>query len=173
MRGGIHGFSLCRRSPSLTHLLFVEDSLLFCRSNVEECQKVLEVLQVYEMSSGQQINKAKTTVFFSKSTKEDWRESIKNTLGVTEIWHYEKYLELPSLVGRNKNSSFNYIKEHVWQKLQRWEEKLLFLSRARDINQGGCPSNPHLYHELFQAPYWPLWRDRGTYSEVLVGTKRR
>ena len=26
---------------------------------MEECQKVLEVLQVYEMSSGQQLNKAK------------------------------------------------------------------------------------------------------------------
>ena len=61
------------------------------------------MLQVYEMSSGQQINKAKSTVFFSKSTKEDQRDSMKNTLGVTEIQNYEKYLGLPSLVGRNKN----------------------------------------------------------------------
>ena len=58
-RGDIHGFSLSRRSPALTHLLFADDSLLFCRSNVEEYQKVLEVLQVYEMSSGQQVSKAK------------------------------------------------------------------------------------------------------------------
>ena len=85
MRGDIHGFSLCRRSPSLTDLLFVDDSLLFCRFNVEECQKVLDVLQIYKMSSGQQINKAKKTVFFSKSTKEDQRDVIKNMLGVTEI----------------------------------------------------------------------------------------
>ena len=63
----------------------VDDSLLFCRSNVEECQKVLDVLQTYEMSLGQQINKAKTTVFYSKSTKEDQRDVIKNMLGVTEI----------------------------------------------------------------------------------------
>ena len=27
--GDIHGFSLCRRGPKLTHLLFVDDSLLF------------------------------------------------------------------------------------------------------------------------------------------------
>ena len=73
LRGDIHGFSLSRRSPSLTHLLFAYDSLLFCRSNAEECHKVMEVLQVYEMGSRQQINKAKTIVFFSKSTSEEWR----------------------------------------------------------------------------------------------------
>ena len=101
-RGDIHGFSLSRRCPSLTHLLFADDSLLFCRSNVEECQKVMEVLQVYEVGSGQQLNKAKTTVFFSKSTNEENRRLIKDCLGVEEIQSYEKYLGLPSLVGRNK-----------------------------------------------------------------------
>ena len=56
---------------------------------------MLDVLQIYKMSSGQQINKAKKTVFFSKSTKEDQRDVIKNMLGVTKIRHYEKYLGLP------------------------------------------------------------------------------
>ena len=77
------------------------------------------------MSSGQQINKAKIIIFFSKSTSEERRLVIKNTLGVVEIQNYEKYLGLSSLVGRNKKASFNYIKEHVWRKLQGWEEKLL------------------------------------------------
>ena len=42
-----------------------------------------------------------------------------------KIRSYEKYLGLPSLVGRNKKASFNYIKERVWRKLQGWEEQLL------------------------------------------------
>ena len=125
LRGDVHGFSLSQRSPSLTHHLFVDDNLLFYRSNVEECQRVLEVLQVYEMSLGQQINKAKTTVFFRKSTSEEQRQMIKNTLGVVEIRNYEKYLGLPSLVGRNKKASFNFIKERIWRKLQGQEEKLI------------------------------------------------
>ena len=49
--------------------------------------------------------------------------------GVQEIKFYEKYLGLPSLVGRGKYASFIYIKEWVWRKLQGWEEKLL--SQAR------------------------------------------
>ena len=42
---------------------------------------MLEVLQAYEMSSGQQLNMAKTTVFFSKSTKEESRVLIKKHIG--------------------------------------------------------------------------------------------
>ena len=42
--GAIHRFGLSKRSPKLTHLLFADDNLLFCRSNRSECQKVLEIL---------------------------------------------------------------------------------------------------------------------------------
>ena len=50
--GSLHGFALSRRSPRLTHLLFVDDSLLFCKSNINECQKVLDLLASYESMSG-------------------------------------------------------------------------------------------------------------------------
>ena len=49
-----------------------------------------------------------------------------------EIRQYEKYLGLPSLVGKNKKASFNYIKERVWRKMQGWKEKLL-LQAGREI----------------------------------------
>ena len=37
----IHGFSLCRRNPKLTHLLFTDDNLLFCKSTEEECDNLV------------------------------------------------------------------------------------------------------------------------------------
>ena len=80
---------------------------------------------MYGSCFGQQINRNKTTIFFSKLTSEETREHIKHALGVLEIKQYEKYLGLPSLLGRRKKASFNFIKEKVWRKLQRWEEKLL------------------------------------------------
>ena len=125
LQGDIHGYSLCRRGPKLTHLLFVDDSLNFCRATLEECNKVMDLLKVYEEASGQKINKSKTSLFFSKSIPEDVKHGIKATLGVPEIMQYEKYLRLPSLVGKRKKESFNYIKEKVWRQLQGWEAKLL------------------------------------------------
>ena len=118
IQGDIKGYSLCRNGPRLTHLLFADDSLLFCTATISECQKVLDILEVYGRCSGQQINRNKTTIFFSKATCEDTRNRIKLALGVPEITQYEKYLGLPSLVGRNKKASFNYIKERVWKKIQ-------------------------------------------------------
>nr|XP_023911306.1 uncharacterized protein LOC112022914 [Quercus suber] len=96
-QGNIKGYSLCRNSPHLTHLLFADDSLLFCKATIEECHRVLDILDVYGRCSGQQINRSKMTIFFSKSTTNDTRNQIKLALGVPEIIQYERYLGLLSL----------------------------------------------------------------------------
>ena len=75
-----------------------------------ECQTLLNILAKYERAFGQQINQAKTTHFFSKSTNADIQDRIKDMLGVTVVQQYEKYLGLPSLVDRNKTKSFTHIK---------------------------------------------------------------
>ena len=111
--GSIRGVSLCRNGPKLTHLLFADDSLIFYRAKEEECQTLLEVLAKYERASGQQINRAKTTLFFSKSTSEEVQGVIKDMLGVNIVRQYEKYLGLPSLVGRRKKESFTHIKQQM------------------------------------------------------------
>ena len=78
----------------------------------------MDILDIYEKCSGQQINRSKTTIFFSKFTSKKIRDHIKVALGVPEIKQYKKYLGLPSLVGRNKKAIFNYIKERIWRKIQ-------------------------------------------------------
>ena len=85
--GDIHGFSICRRGPKLTHLFFADDCLLFCRSTREECDKIKELLAIYEVASGQVVNKDKTTLFFSKNTDEAVQEEIKVSLGIPAIQH--------------------------------------------------------------------------------------
>ena len=117
-RREIHGYSLCRRGPKLTHLLFAYNSFLFCRATMEECGKVLEILERYEGGSGQKVNRSKTAMFFNKHTSIGVKHDIKVALDVLEIMQYEKYLGLPSFVGKGKKASFNYIKERIWRKLQ-------------------------------------------------------
>ena len=63
----------------------------------------------------------------------EWKEEIKNLLGVPEIKEYEKYLSLPTVVQRNKKASLNYIKERIWNKLQSWKENLLSQASREDL----------------------------------------
>ena len=88
----------------------------------------MEILATYESVSRQQINQRKTSLVFSNSTTDATKTEIMEALGIPEIVHCDKYLGLPSLIGRHKKESFDYIKERVWRKLQGWKEKLLSLA---------------------------------------------
>ena len=102
--------AICKIGPRLTHFLFANDCLIFCKALENECQALLEVLTTYERALGQKINRAKTTLFFSKSTNLDMQLSIKEALGVPVVQHYEKYLGLPSFIDKKKKDSFANIK---------------------------------------------------------------
>ena len=70
------------------------------------------------------MNRAKTSLFFSRNTSHEIQEEIKERFGAQVVKQQEKYLGLPSLVGKNKRSMFNEIKEKFCKKLAGWKEKL-------------------------------------------------
>ena len=69
--------------------------------------------------------RTKTALFFSKNTPKEIKEEIKHRFGAQVIRQHEKYLDLPSLVGKNKRNTFNDIKDKLSKKLTGWKEKLL------------------------------------------------
>lgn len=88
--GEIRGLALCRRSPNITHLFFIDDCLLFCRSKAVKFVKIQQLLDWSKVASGQQVNKDKTTLVFNKNTPEDVHQEIMVLLSVLAIKHYEK-----------------------------------------------------------------------------------
>ena len=55
-RGDIHGVWICRGGPSVSHLLFADDSFLFFKASEVECTNMKELLKHYEIDSGQSVN---------------------------------------------------------------------------------------------------------------------
>ena len=54
--------------PRLSHLFFADDNLIFCKASIEERNTLQRILTVYEEASGQQLNRTKTSLFFSSNT---------------------------------------------------------------------------------------------------------
>ncbi|KAK9901858.1 hypothetical protein M0R45_001916 [Rubus argutus] len=66
-QGLLTGIRICPAMPSIHHLLFADDSLLFGKVDLEECFHVKSILVDYELASGQKINLSKSSVVFSKN----------------------------------------------------------------------------------------------------------
>jgi len=51
--GRLQGISICANAPSITHLLFTDDSLLLMKANEENARHLRQVLHLYEVCSRQ------------------------------------------------------------------------------------------------------------------------
>ncbi|XP_071916173.1 uncharacterized protein [Coffea arabica] len=121
----ITGVKIARQGPKVSHLFFADDSLIFCKANGDEAGHIKAILECYGKASGQQVNINKSVVFFSKSTGSRKKEEVLQRLGGIQQVTQGKYLGLPLVVGRSKNSVFRFIKENLMTKIQSWKGKLL------------------------------------------------
>ncbi|XP_074303812.1 uncharacterized protein LOC141638307 [Silene latifolia] len=123
--GAIRGVRIAAGAPMVTHLLFADDSILFVRAKEREVQKVKNILTCYEKASGQLVNYNKTTVSFSRGTRDEKRDQIADWLGVRVVEEQDKYLGLPTIVGHSKQIIARVIRDKLSRKLQGWRGMLL------------------------------------------------
>lgn len=112
----------------MSHLLFADDSLILCRADGGDAQKLQSILQIYEECSGQMINKDKSVVMFSLNTVNEKRGELMQARDIQRETINERYLGLLVFVGQSKLKVFSYTKERIWKRIQGWKEKML--SRA-------------------------------------------
>ena len=91
----MEGITVCCGGPQLSHLFSMDDSLIFCKATLANCEALQRILEIYERASGQQLNRAKTSLFFSSNTSHEVQEKIKQWFGAQVIKQHKKYLGLP------------------------------------------------------------------------------
>ena len=124
----LHGIQIARNAPVISHLLFADDCIIFAQADNQEAQHIAEILSSYEKVSGQMINLDKSMISCSPGVSENRQNELKQLLGVQAVEIFDKYLGLPTIIGRSKTQIFEFVKERVWKKLKGWKERSL--SRA-------------------------------------------
>ncbi|XP_073136897.1 uncharacterized protein [Henckelia pumila] len=155
-KGVIHGSQVCRGALSISHLLFADDSVMFFRANIRECQAVKEILHNYEMASGQAVNFGKSGVMFSRNVEPTDQGNLSSLLEVLQPLNTGKYLGVPSLIGRSKKAVFRYIRDRVWRKVNDWRGKGLSKAGREVLVKSVGHAIPSYCMSSFLIPFFIL-----------------
>lgn len=128
LEGSMRGVRVARGCPRVNHLLFADDTMIFCNSTSESCLALLRILQDYESVSGQKVNIAKSAINFSSKTPPEVKQAAKDLLGIQKEGGMGKYLGLPEHFRRKKKDLFTSIVDRIRQRAANWSTR--FLSRA-------------------------------------------
>ncbi|CAA7014686.1 unnamed protein product [Microthlaspi erraticum] len=120
----ITGLKVARASPAVSHLLFADDSLFFCKAITKESRVLLQILKEYEIASGQQINFAKSSVQFGHTVDEGLRAEIHQILGITNVGGMDNYLGIPESLGA-KTKIFSFLIDRQYKRVNGWNSKWL------------------------------------------------
>ena len=65
--GNLEGIKVCRNAPSISHLLFADDSLILMKADLINATSLRQVLDEYCASSGQLVSEGKCGIFSSQN----------------------------------------------------------------------------------------------------------
>ncbi|XP_071933651.1 uncharacterized protein [Coffea arabica] len=125
VHGRLTGLKIAQGAPSLSHLFFVDDSLIFCKANVDEASQIMRILEVYKQASGQLVNVEKSSLFFSRNVGSRMKKGVMRKLQGMRLAQHSKYLGLPLPIGRSKRQAFEFIRNKAMERLHGWKEQLL------------------------------------------------
>nr|XP_011468563.1 PREDICTED: uncharacterized protein LOC105352685 [Fragaria vesca subsp. vesca] len=130
--GWLLGLEICAKAPQVNHHLFADDSMLYANASLDDCYHIQDVIETYGRASGQLVNFEKSSIVLSNNVSEFMQEEIYSLLGMEVVTSHEKYLGLPTYVGRKKTATFQFIKERLAKKVSGWQDRTLS-GAGRDI----------------------------------------
>jgi hypothetical protein len=68
--------------PTMTHLLFADDSIVFLEASNSNLQAIKRILQEYETCSGQRVNLQKSSIYSGKGIDVTTHTNLKQMVGI-------------------------------------------------------------------------------------------
>ncbi|KAL0430825.1 UNVERIFIED_CONTAM: putative mitochondrial protein [Sesamum radiatum] len=123
--GRLRGVAISRNAPRVSHLLFADDTLIFCQAKLEELTYVHLMLGQFERASGLKMNLHKSAIIFSRNVESRVQGILAAAVGIQIVDKHAKFLGLPTSIGLSKREIWPSIKERIWGKFNNWAVKKL------------------------------------------------
>ncbi|XP_010468796.1 PREDICTED: uncharacterized protein LOC104748915 [Camelina sativa] len=148
----ITGIKVANKCPPITHLLFADDSLFFCKVDKDQCKVILDILKQYESVSGQQINFAKSSLQFGHKVDEVTKAEMQGVLGITNLGGMGSYLGLPESLGGAKTKVFAFVRDRMQSRTNGWTAKLLSKGGREVMIKSVATAVPTFVMSCFRLP---------------------
>ncbi|KAL9663876.1 hypothetical protein QQ045_019269 [Rhodiola kirilowii] len=150
--GDLEGIKVSRSAPSISHLLFADDCILFVKATVDSMLKLKSILRDYEAVSGQQINYEKSELYAGNNIRDELARSLGGILGVKVVNCIDKYLGLPICLNGRKTAMLNFIEDRMWKRVNGWKEKLLSVAGKEVLIKSIIQAIPVYAMSCFKMP---------------------
>lgn len=146
------GVKVALRASAVNHLLFADDSLLFSLASQKAGRKLKEILNLYELVSGQAVNLNKASITFGSKVSAAVKTRMRNLLGIYNEGGNGKYLGLPEKFNKKKGEMFEYIIEKVKAATQGWNRRFLSHGGKEILLKSVTLAMPIFSMNIFRLP---------------------
>lgn len=107
-------------APWVSHLLLADDCIVFSEASQRGAARIQSILDIYNRGSGQLVNGEKSAVFFSKNCLEQTKSIVRQELHIETEALTDKYLGLPTAVGRSNAETFEFMPARIKGVIGSW-----------------------------------------------------
>ncbi|XP_068329845.1 uncharacterized protein [Pyrus communis] len=151
-RRRLTGIQLNYGCPTISHLFFADDTLIFMRADQQNCVCLLRILDDYCRASGQQVNYQKSCIFFGANVPRSLSVELGHLVGMPLAENPGRYLGLPSIWGRSKKQGLAFVKERILEKVQGWKQCTLSQAGKEVMIKAVIQAIPAYSMHLFKFP---------------------
>ncbi|CAL1402494.1 unnamed protein product [Linum trigynum] len=148
----LKGIRLNARCPILTHCLFADDTVIFGKADLQEAEKILDLIREYGTITGQEVNINKSSVFFSANVPEVDKAAIIGHIGFASSNCHTKYLGVPMEWGNSKKETFQFLIQRMEKMGEAWKSLLLSHGGKEVLLKAVIQAIPSYIMYLFNLP---------------------
>jgi len=135
---------------------------MFTQASERGADRISEILDMYNRGLGQLVNKGKSAVFFSDNCDDEVKQVMHERLEIPTEALGERYLGLPTAVGKVADGTFNYVTDRIRGMANGWSENLLSCAGREVLLKANAQAVPTYPMSCFKLPA-PICNKMRTY----------